>query len=140
MGTRQAGQRLRSAVHVARARAGIDSDTALAIAAGVHYDTLMNWYSGKTTPRPAEVRKVAAVLRVPLSDLMDAYDGRETEPPALQAAIRELVIELRADRLARREEMLELVRAIRDGGPGNVAAVAFAAALAVCAVGTPYVL
>lgn len=111
--SRLAGQRLRSAVHVARARAGIDSDTALAVAAGVHYDTLMNWYSGKTTPRPAEVRKVASTLGVRLSELMDAYDGRDPEPPPLHVAIRELVAELRADRLARHEEIAELITTIR---------------------------
>lgn len=117
--TRQAGQRLRASVHVARARAGIDSDTALALAAGVHYDTLMNWYSGKTTPRPAELRKVAAALGARLSDLMDAYDGREAEAPPLHVAIRELIVELRADRLSRREEIADLVRAIRDAGHGH---------------------
>lgn len=113
-GGRQAGQRLRAAVHVARARAGIDSDAAVSVAAGVHYDTLMNWYSGKTTPRPAEVRKVAAALGVRLSDLMDAYDGRETEPPPLHVVIRELVAELRADRLARHDEMVDLLRVLRE--------------------------
>jgi transcriptional regulator with XRE-family HTH domain len=66
------GPALRQAIHVARARTSIDSDTQLALAAGVHYDTLMNWYSGRTTPRPHAIRKVAAILGVPYGDLLAA--------------------------------------------------------------------
>lgn len=92
------GPALKRAVHVARARAGIASDAELANTAGVHYDTLMNWYAGRTVPRPAEVRKVAEALGVPYGDLLAAYDGRAPEPPALHESIERLVLELRESR------------------------------------------
>lgn len=86
-----AGGRLKQAIHVARARANIAYDTELALRSGVSYDTLMNWYGGKTVPRGAELRKVAHVLGVAYADLMAAYEGRDPEPPPLTDAIRELV-------------------------------------------------
>jgi transcriptional regulator with XRE-family HTH domain len=70
--------------------------------AQVSYDTLMNWYAGRTTPRPNELKKVADAIGVRLVDLMDAYEGREPEPPTLVDAIWALVDELRAARLAGR--------------------------------------
>jgi len=108
------GPALKQAIRVARAKTPITSDMQLARAAGVHYDTLMNWYSDRTTPRPAEVRKVAAVLGVPYGDLLAAYDGRPLEPQPLQDAIRELVDELRASRLANDQQIAQLVEAITE--------------------------
>lgn len=90
------GAALKRAIHVARARTDYTSDSALALGAGVSYDTLMNWWADRTTPRPHEVRKVAAALGVPYADLMAAYEGRAPDPPPVQDAIRELVDELRA--------------------------------------------
>lgn len=110
--TGSGGAALKVAIRAARAHSPYDSDMALSVAAGVHYDTLMNWYAGRTTPRPAEVRKVAAALGVPFSDLMAAYEGRDPEPAPLQDAIRELVDELRASRYADDARVNRLVEAI----------------------------
>ncbi|HEV8282343.1 MAG TPA: helix-turn-helix transcriptional regulator [Candidatus Limnocylindrales bacterium] len=102
------GAALKRAIHVARARTDYTSDMALAKAAGVHYDTLMNWFADKTTPRPFEVRKVAVTLGVSMADLLAAWEGRDPDPPPVQDAIRELVDELRAfvseSRMARAQQ------------------------------------
>lgn len=108
------GQSLKSAIHVARARASIPSDMQLALRAGIHYDTLMNWYGGRTVPRPAELLKVASVLDVSLADLMGAYEGRPSEPPPLHESIRELVAELRAQRVSHDQAMAGLTRALAE--------------------------
>jgi hypothetical protein len=89
------GPALKQAIHIARARASISSDMQLALRAGVHYDTLMNWYAERTAPRGHELSKVAAVLDVPLADLLAAWEGRAPDPPELHESIRELVAELR---------------------------------------------
>jgi lambda repressor-like predicted transcriptional regulator len=91
----EAGQRLKRAIHIARAQAEIDSDMQLSLRAGVHYDTLMNWYGGRTTPRPFELRKVAKVLGTPYAELWSAYEDIAVEPVPLTEAVRELVPELR---------------------------------------------
>jgi transcriptional regulator with XRE-family HTH domain len=113
------GAALKRAIHIARARTEITSDMELARRAGVHYDTLMNWYGNRTTPRPFEVRKVAGILGVPLQDLMAAWEGYDPEPPPLQDAVRELVGEMRAliaeSRLARAQQdeaTMALLRAL----------------------------
>lgn len=79
----------------ARAKPPITSDVQLAVRAGVHYDTLMNWYAGRTLPRGNALRQVADALGVKYADLQDAYDGRDPEPPTLVEAIQELVAEIR---------------------------------------------
>jgi transcriptional regulator with XRE-family HTH domain len=135
------GPALKRAIHIARAKTDITSDMELARQAGVHYDTMMNWYGGRTTPRPFEVRKVATVLGVSLTDLMSAYEGYDPEPPPLQDAVRELVGEMRAliaeSRLARAQQdeaTMALLRALgalartdpappeTPGGSGHAAA------------------
>lgn len=105
------GAALKQAIHVARARADITSDSRLAIEAGVSYDTLMNWFGDRTTPRPAELKKVADTLGVRLVDLMDAWEGRDPQTPGLEEAIRELIDELRLDRIAREESTAAMLRA-----------------------------
>lgn len=97
----QGGKALKQAIHVARARTDMTSDVELARRAHVSYDTLMNWYGDKTVPRPHEVKKVGDVLGVSYSDLIAAWEGKDPEPPPLQEAIAELVVEIR-----------ELVRAL----------------------------
>jgi len=47
------GAALKQAIHIARERAELTSDIQVAIKAGISYDTLMNWFGNKTTPRPA---------------------------------------------------------------------------------------
>jgi lambda repressor-like predicted transcriptional regulator len=91
----EAGQRLKRAVHIARARAEIDSDMQLSVRAGVHYDTLMNWYGGRTTPRPFELRKVAKTLGIQYAELWSAYEDIAVEPVPLSEAVKELLPELR---------------------------------------------
>lgn len=106
------GPALKQAIHVARARAGITSDMQLALQSGVHYDTLMNWYGGRTVPRPAEVKRVADTLGVSYGDLLAAYEGREPEPPELHDAIRELVEEMRLDRRQQTQAIASLTQAL----------------------------
>lgn len=89
------GQALKRAIHVARAKADITSDIQLALQAQVSYDTLMNWYSDRTVPRGAELKKVAKALGMRYAELEAAYDGVDPEPPPLQDAIKELVVALR---------------------------------------------
>ena len=115
------GQALKQAIHVARARSDMTSDTALALRAHVSYDTLMNWYGNKTVPRPHEVKKVADALGVPYSELIAAWEGRALEPKPLQDAIRELVEEMRLSRIQQEEATLAILRAlgaVLGSGPG----------------------
>jgi transcriptional regulator with XRE-family HTH domain len=114
VGDRNAGERLKVAIHVARARAEppITSDMQLAVQAGIHYDTLMNWYSGRTLPRPGGLRQVADALGIRYSDLQDAYDGRDPEPPTLVEAIEALIDELRLSRAQQDESTLAILRAL----------------------------
>lgn len=133
------GDALKLAIHVARERSGITSDTQLAGQAGVSYDTLMNWFGERTTPRPAELKKVADAIGVRLVDLMDAWEGREPMAPGLESAVHaliaqigELVDELRRDRIVREESAVAMMRAFgalalpgpgpretpREAGPG----------------------
>jgi transcriptional regulator with XRE-family HTH domain len=113
------GAALKRAIRVARARTDITSDMELARSAKVSYDTLMNWYADRTSPRPYEVKKVATALGVPMTDLLAAWEGRDPDPPPVQDAIRELVGELRAlvaeSRLARAQQdeaTMALLRAV----------------------------
>ena len=119
---RSGGSALKQAIHIARERADLASDVEVARRAGVSYDTLMNWFGNKTTPRPAELRKVADSLGIRYGELMDAWEGRETEPPPLQTAIRELIAELRLDRAQQHEATIALMRALSTlvrGDPGR---------------------
>jgi transcriptional regulator with XRE-family HTH domain len=90
------GPALKRAIHVARAKAGITSDMQLALRAHVSYDTLMNWFGGKTVPRGHELEKVALALGTSIWVLQAAYDGRDPEPPPLTDAIAELTREIQA--------------------------------------------
>ena len=115
------GAALKQAIHIARERAELTSDIQVAIKAGISYDTLMNWFGNKTTPRPAELRKVAEALDIRYGVLMDAYEGRETEPPPLQVAIRELIAELRLDRAQQHEATIALLQALATLVPAGPA-------------------
>ena len=106
------GQALKRSIHMARERKGIPSDMQLARAAGISYDTLMNWYSGRTVPRPAELKKVADATGTTLVALMDAYEGRDPEPPTLVEAIRELVAEMRLSRAQQDEATVAMLHAL----------------------------
>lgn len=108
------GQALKRAIHVARERAGIPSDMQLARRSGVSYDTLMNWYAERTVPRPSELKKVAEQAGTSLVALMDAYEGRDPEPPTLVEALGELVAELRASR----QENAQLIDLLREQQAG----------------------
>jgi hypothetical protein len=72
----------------------------------------MNWYSGRTTPRPSAVKQVADVLGVPYGDLLAAYEGREPVAVPLEQAVAELIVEIRAAMVDDRRARAELMRAI----------------------------
>jgi transcriptional regulator with XRE-family HTH domain len=110
---------LKQAIHVARARAGVTSDMQLALRAHVSYDTLMNWFSGRTVPRPHELKKVADSLGASYGDLMAAYEGRDPEPQPLQdavrdltAAVRALIVEIREERERGEDAATAMLRAV----------------------------
>lgn len=90
------GPGLKRAIHVGRVRAGITSDLQLAQRAGVSYDTLMNWYAERTTPRGAEMKRVASAIGLRLADLEAAYEGIDPEPPPLTEAIAEQTAQITA--------------------------------------------
>lgn len=116
------GLAIKQAIHAARARTELTSDMQLALRAGVHYDTLMNWYGNRTTPRPHEVKKIADVLGIRYDVLMAAWEGRDLEPPPIQDAIRELVLEMRLSRAQQDQAtlaLLEAVAALARSGPGR---------------------
>ena len=52
----------------------------LARASGVGTNTLYNWFSGKTAPRTGELSAVADALGLPLSVLLNTYQGRAESP------------------------------------------------------------
>ncbi len=117
--TPRGGEALKTAIHVARERAGITSDTQLARQAGVSYDTLMNWFGGRTLPRPTELKRVADAVGVRLVELMDAYEGRDPQPPSLEERMGELIDELRVfvhearlQRAANEESTAAILRAL----------------------------
>jgi transcriptional regulator with XRE-family HTH domain len=112
------GARLKQAVHVARAKAGITSDVQLAQRARVSYDTLMNWFGGKTVPRGHELEKVAKATGTSLWVLQAAYEGRPADPPPLHDAIRDLVGELNRQTAA----ITALVDELRQDQTGRDAA------------------
>jgi len=96
---------LKRALRAARSQAGYESDQSLALAADVHLQTIQNWMYGKTTPRPAELSKVARALDKPQDYFMAIYEDREPEERPLHDAVadltgvvRELVAEIREDR------------------------------------------
>lgn len=114
---------LKRTLRAARNQAGIKSDQELALRAGVHLQTIQNWMSGKTTPRPAEVSKVATALDVSMADLLAVYEGRDPKPPPLQdavrdltGAVRELVTEIREERKSETSvaHQLEKVEAVLE--------------------------
>lgn len=119
--THGGGQALKVAIHIARAKTDMTSDSQLARRAGVHYDTLMNWFSERTVPRPFELSKIAKVLDVSLNDLLSAWEGRPVEPPPLQDAIRELVEEMRLQRAQEHEATMALLQAIGSLVPAGPA-------------------
>jgi hypothetical protein len=103
---------MKSLIHAERERVGITRDMALSVTAGVHYETLMNWYSGKTTPRPREVAKIGDVIGVPYGDLLAAYEGREPAKVPLEQAVADLIVEIRAAMVDERRARAEMMRAI----------------------------
>lgn len=111
-------QDLKRALRAARSQKGYESDQSLALASGVHLQTLQNWMYGKTTPRPHELSKVARTLDVPLDHFMAIYEGREPQAQPLEeavadltAAIRELVAEIREERERGQDAAAAMLRA-----------------------------
>jgi transcriptional regulator with XRE-family HTH domain len=115
---------LRKAVRRAMRDAGIPTVTALVKQAEITRNTLYNWEGGKSSPALDELEKVARVLDVPLSLLVDAWSGRDTEKEALprwaEGLERRLLLELRINRSlietgAISDELLEMRREIDAG-------------------------
>jgi transcriptional regulator with XRE-family HTH domain len=109
---------LKRALRAARNQAGYEADASLALAAGVHLQTIQNWMYGKTTPRPSELSKVARVLDKPMDYFMAIYEDRAPESAPLEEvvadlteAVRALIVELQEDR--RRGVM----KAAKNGDP-----------------------
>lgn len=123
---REAGERLKRAIHVARARKGLTSDTSLSVQSGISYDTLYNWYSGRTRPRGKELRQLADFLGMAYSELEAVYEGRDPEPLPLQDAVRDLIRSLddlvaelrltRAEQLVSQEMMADALREVERRG------------------------
>lgn len=106
------------ALRAARAEKGMTSDHALAMAAGVHLQTLQNWMYGKTVPRPAQLFRVAQVLDKPMDYFAAIYERREPAPQPLEDAVaeltdvlRELVAEIREDRERGQDAAAAILRA-----------------------------
>lgn len=115
---------LKRALRAARSQAGYESDSSLALSAGVHLQTLQNWMYGKTTPRPSELSKVARALDRPVDYFMAIYEDREAEPPPLHVAIgtltdaiRDLVVEMREERERGQDAAAAMLRAAAALGP-----------------------
>ena len=70
------GLRLRDYLAEPMARKRLRSYAALARAAGVRPNTLVDWWSVGKVPSEAALLQIATALDVPLSDLLDAYQGR----------------------------------------------------------------
>ena len=118
------GQSLKRVIHMARAAAGIPSDLALATAAGVRYQTLMDWYAERNRPTPGPLSKVAEALDISVADLWAAWEGRQSTSSDVAVlvdalnrqtdAITTLVSELRAS-LRGVERGLEAAAKLREG-------------------------
>lgn len=113
-------------MRAARSQQGYESDQSLALASGVHLQTLQNWMYGKTTPRPHELSKVAKVLDLPLDHFMAIYEGREPEAQPLHeaiaeltAALRDLVGEMREERERGQDAAAAMLRAAGALHPSN---------------------
>lgn len=109
---REAGQRLKRAIHVARAQSRFTSDMQLALAAHIHYDTLMSWYSGRTVPRPASVKQIADAMGASYPDLMAAYEGVDAPAVPLEQAVADLIAEIRVALVEERQARSSLMRTI----------------------------
>lgn len=117
---------LKRAVRSARHERGYKSDKELAKAAGVHLQTLQNWMSGKTTPRPHEMSKVAQTLGKPMDYFSAIYERREPAEQPLHEAVadltgvlRELVVEMREERERGEDAAAALLRAAAALRPSN---------------------
>lgn len=93
MADRAAGKRLADALRVAMAQSGIETYTALALAAKVSPTTIDNWVYGRTEPRAHHLAKVAQTLRphTTAGALERAYLGLPPEEVPLHEQVRQLV-------------------------------------------------
>jgi transcriptional regulator with XRE-family HTH domain len=89
---------LKRALRAARNESGYESDIALALASDVHLQTIQNWMSGKTTPRPAELSKVARAVDKPMDHFMAIYEDREPQEQPLHEAVADLTATLKEGR------------------------------------------
>lgn len=117
---------LTRALRAARNERGFSSDQELALAAGVHLQTLQNWMYGKTVPRSSQLLRVAQVLEKPMDYFSAIYERREpVEQPLhevvadLTGVLRELVAEMREDRERGEDAASALLRAAAALHPSN---------------------
>lgn len=97
MADKEAAERLRQVMTVARAASGYGSWLEVADAARVSPTTLDNWLYGRTRPQLAVLARVAAVLGASVAEWEAAYEGIAPPQIPVTDAIRELVPRL--DRL-----------------------------------------
>ena len=88
MSTRPGGRGLEAAIKSAIAgTSSIGSVLELSRATGIRPGTMYDWFSGRRVPRTDSLARVAAALDTPLARLMDAYEGRATEPTVGEATL-----------------------------------------------------
>jgi transcriptional regulator with XRE-family HTH domain len=81
MQTQRNGRLLEAAIKRALAgSASIRSVLDLSRVTGIRPGTMYDWFSGRRVPRTDSLARVAAALDSPLSQLLDAYEGRTPEP------------------------------------------------------------
>lgn len=109
---------LARALRAARSERGYTSDQALALAAGVHLQTLQNWMYGKTVPRSSQLLRVAQTLDKPMDYFSAIYEGREPAAVPLERvvadltdAVRDLVTEIREERERGQDAATAMLRA-----------------------------
>lgn len=95
---KERGERLRAYLQDRLSRAGASSVTNLATIAGARGNTLSEWWTVGKEPDLDSLRRLARALRVPVFELVAAYEG---EADTLNAA-REAAVEAAAERGAQR--------------------------------------
>ena len=113
---RRAGELLEQTIRAALARTRGLTMAGLARQAKVGRGTLYLWFSGRQTPSGPKLEAIAAILGVPMTDLWDAYLGRDSvgKLPSLEAAIMALIGRLDREEVMRRDRSDFEDQSLRD--------------------------